>query len=791
MKEENGDTKGRESAMLNKEEKAKAKHVLFLRMGAIFVIGLAAYLCFLKSPSIDNFGIGLVIVTGLCLIYGVLAKYLAHQEDRRSWQGNPYHNFFFRGTAVLTLVLTLLGVVGAFFVYVEHDNLFQAVGLVTAIIWIGAFLMYFMWAVYHYNINYGLTDEDWDKIYKAEKKLSQGLPVRQEELEAPKHNPYRSQTFGLPPGTVRGMIAFTLLIGGMSLLIVSFGTEYTGAELALVRQQFEFFETAFLMMIAFYFGDKSLRYLKDRWADPNRGAGGNTSPGTRRTTEKDSSAGILDYADEPRDQVFKENKELFKEELDYALVNDVPAPSTITLSTTTGTSPLSFAGSLPDIEFVQIQDNIQKKVLSDEFIKDTLEELRTKENISLSLPVIKSIVSVESNGRGHLADGRAKILFEGHKFWYWLEKAGKNPRVLQAESPNIIYEKWTKQFYFGGPSEYHRLEAAKKIDAKAAIYSTSWGLFQILGENIAHQIKGRNYKDASEFEEKQHQSEEIHFLDFLEFIKNKKVRGKALIHYVSEVNAGNYDWEAFAYGYNGSGYKANQYDVKLKAAYQKFQKATAQATTGWIPIIDAGHGGLIGGTYVTPGKQYRFTDGTVIYEGVINRAIGRQLADMLKAAGIPYLQTTLETEADIGLMERVNTANNLFQASTSCYLLSIHSNAASNSSEGAGNKASGFEVYTSIGLTKSDELANIASKWYKRLFPEFSFRESKTEGGEYKNKEAAFLVLTKTRCPAFLVENLFYDNIDEAKFLLSAEGQKRIANCLFEIVKEIYQNVRI
>lgn len=61
------------------------------------------------------------------------------------------------------------------------------------------------------------------------------------------------------------MIAFTLLMGGMALLIVSFGTEYSGVDSALLSQQFEFFETAFLMMIAFYFGDKSLKYLQNRW----------------------------------------------------------------------------------------------------------------------------------------------------------------------------------------------------------------------------------------------------------------------------------------------------------------------------------------------------------------------------------------------------------------------------------------------------------------------------------------------------------------------------------------------
>src|SRR5690606_891408 len=152
-----------------------------------------------------------------------------------------------------------------------------------------------------------------------------------------------------------------------------------------------------------------------------------------------------------------------------------------------------------------------------------------------------------------------KILFEGHKFWYWLQQFEKDPNALRSEYPHIIYEKWTKKFYLGGASEYQRLEAAKKIDYKAAIYATSWGLFQILGENLENNTKERKYSDIKEFEEKQHESEEYHFLDFLEFIKTKKVRGRPLIHYVSEASPGNYDWEAFAYGYNGSGYKANQY----------------------------------------------------------------------------------------------------------------------------------------------------------------------------------------------------------------------------------------
>jgi hypothetical protein len=185
--------------------------------------------------------------------------------------------------------------------------------------------------------------------------------------------------------------------------------------------------------------------------------------------------------------------------------------------------------------------------------------------------VIKAIVTVESAGRGHLQDGRAKILFEGHKFWYWLEKFGKDPKALQKGKEHIIYPKWTREHYKVGAKEYDRLNEAKLIDAKAAVYSASWGLFQILGENLEHYIKGRKYKSHEEFEAKQHESECYHFLDFLEFIKTKKVRGKALIAYVSEDNAGQYDWESFAFGYNGSGYKLNKYDIKLKTAYEKYK----------------------------------------------------------------------------------------------------------------------------------------------------------------------------------------------------------------------------
>src|SRR5690606_23439495 len=385
-----------------KVEKAKALRMMLLRIGAIVIIGMVVIFLFFDSSTFGKFGKAVVVVTALCMIYGVVARYLSYSVDRRMWKGNPYHNFFFRGTAVLTMVLTLLGVVGAFFVYVEHDNLFQAVGLVTSIIWIGAFLMYFMWAVYHYNINYGITDEDWDKIYKAQGRFKRGLPVRESELEAPRQNPYRSQTFGLPPGTVRGMIAFTLLIGGMSLLIVSFGTEYSGPELALIRQQFEFFETAFLMMIAFYFGDKSLRYLGNRWSKTNRS---DPQPGEEgdRSKNRDRPIGIpaLPRAEGPKDAIYVDDQILLEEDQEFTETRDVERPAPAKAWDTMDQQPLSaFQPFNKDIEYVQIMDNLHQRVLSDEDIKIALENLKEQDGIILSFPVVKAVVSVESAGRG-------------------------------------------------------------------------------------------------------------------------------------------------------------------------------------------------------------------------------------------------------------------------------------------------------------------------------------------------------------------------------------------------------
>lgn len=179
---------------------------------------------------------------------------------------NPYRRIFFSGVNVLSLLLLLFGFVGALLVMATPGgNPYESIAVFISIIWCVIFLQYFVWAIYYYNINYGLTDLDWERKFKAREEKAKGIDVAEEDLKVPSENPYKDETFGLPGGTVRGMIAFTLLFGAVALMLVSMGMDGDLDENSFFRDHFEFFKTAFLMMIAFYFGDSSLKTLSKRW----------------------------------------------------------------------------------------------------------------------------------------------------------------------------------------------------------------------------------------------------------------------------------------------------------------------------------------------------------------------------------------------------------------------------------------------------------------------------------------------------------------------------------------------
>jgi len=164
----------------------------------------------------------------------------------------------------IIVVFILIGIIGSVSLKANDVSIYKILAFNILLVWLCIMLCYFIWAVKFYTINYGITDNEWDKIYNAKENRRTGKPYNPEDIaEEPKENPYKEESFGFPTGTVRGMLAFTLLFGAIALLIVSFDPELFENQHSFFIDQFEFFKTAFLMMIAFYFGTRSLKYLKD------------------------------------------------------------------------------------------------------------------------------------------------------------------------------------------------------------------------------------------------------------------------------------------------------------------------------------------------------------------------------------------------------------------------------------------------------------------------------------------------------------------------------------------------
>lgn len=201
-------------------------------------------------------------------------------------------------------------------------------------------------------------------------------------------------------------------------------------------------------------------------------------------------------------------------------------------------------------------------------------------------------------------------------------------------------------------------------------------------------------------------------------------------------------------------------------------------------LLDYGHGGVIDGKYVTaPAKQFRHADGWA-YEGVLNRQLGRDLEAFLKADSIPYIVLT-QTQLDTPLRQRTDLANRIM-ADYPCFLVSLHRNASSSNSgtdaqPGTPGAGTGYEFFTSPGVTQSDTLATMIHNAFKAEFPEARFRVDFSDGDP--DKEAKFHMLTQSNMPACLVESLFFDNTADWQKIKSAVYVQREARALWQAIR--------
>lgn len=162
-----------------------------------------------------------------------------------------------------------------------------------------------------------------------------------------------------------------------------------------------------------------------------------------------------------------------------------------------------------------------------------------------------------------------------------------------------------------------------------------------------------------------------------------------------------------------------------------------------------------------------FTNKGRFREWKYNRVIADDVVEELKAYGYDA-RLLVPEDTDISLSERVRRVNTLCNkyGASNVILVSIHSNAV-----GLGNdwmNAKGWEAYTTRGKTKSDTLAEYLYKRAEKNFEGRKIRTDWTDGD--RDKEADFYIIKKSKCPAVLTENFFYDNKDDLEYLTSTIG---------------------
>ncbi|KQZ87244.1 peptidoglycan-binding protein [Mesorhizobium sp. Root157] len=204
------------------------------------------------------------------------------------------------------------------------------------------------------------------------------------------------------------------------------------------------------------------------------------------------------------------------------------------------------------------------------FSENVINEIRqAAQEAGLEPAALLAVTAVESAGQVFaLVEGRQEplIRFEGHYFDRRLsadkqalarERGLASPTAGAVANPGIQADRWKM------------LKQAAAIDAKAAYESVSWGLGQVMG---AHwQWLGYGSVEALVDEARSGAFGQV----------------RLMVRYIEKAGLvealRNHDWQAFAHGYNGPGYKKNAYDEKIADTYGHYAtgkplKAIAQSS---------------------------------------------------------------------------------------------------------------------------------------------------------------------------------------------------------------------
>jgi hypothetical protein len=169
---------------------------------------------------------------------------------------------------------------------------------------------------------------------------------------------------------------------------------------------------------------------------------------------------------------------------------------------------------------------------------------------------IQAVAAIEGGPYGaFLPTGEPVILYERHLFHRFTSgrfDASTAPGLPEAVS--LLSD--PEAGGYGPESVQHgKLEAAVALDRPAALRATSWGLFQVLGDNA-----GACDLELQDFVNRACRSTADHLDLFCRFVRSDRHLWEALRAK---------DWPAFALHYNGKGFARDGYDARIRAAYER------------------------------------------------------------------------------------------------------------------------------------------------------------------------------------------------------------------------------
>lgn len=164
--------------------------------------------------------------------------------------------------------------------------------------------------------------------------------------------------------------------------------------------------------------------------------------------------------------------------------------------------------------------------------------------IGVDYASLMAFITVESGGLGFATD-TGKIIIQFEPAWF------------KKNAPYAPSGKWSVNKVERQSAEWLAFNDAFAKNPQAALLSTSIGMMQVMGFNYGK----CGYTSVNAMWDDFKRGEYQQVMGAANFIKNTPPLWKALKEK---------DFPKVAYYYNGANYAVNNYDVKLKAAYDKF-----------------------------------------------------------------------------------------------------------------------------------------------------------------------------------------------------------------------------